>query len=133
MAPKLNVIGIVVADMAASLAFYRRLGLNVPEAEDKSPHVEHVLPGGLKLAWDTVDTIRSFDPGWTPPAGGSRVGLAFECDSPAEVDRVHAELVAAGHESHKAPWDAFWGQRYAIVHDPDGNGIDLYSASAAPN
>ncbi|MEV8510994.1 VOC family protein [Dactylosporangium sp. NPDC051484] len=127
MALRLNVIGIVVADMPRSLAFYRRLGLDVPEAEDKNPHVEHALPGGMKIAWDTVETIHSFDPGWAPPSGGARVALSFECDSPADVDRVHAELVAAGYASHKAPWDAFWGMRYAVVHDPDGNGVDLYA------
>ncbi|MEV6926796.1 VOC family protein [Dactylosporangium sp. NPDC051485] len=127
MALRLNVIGLVVADMARSLAFYRRLGLDVPASEDGNPHVEHVLSGSVKLAWDTVATIRSFDPEWTPPVGGGRMGLAFECDSPADVDKVHDELVAAGYDSHKAPWDAFWGQRYAVVHDPDGNGIELYA------
>ncbi|MFI5913652.1 VOC family protein [Dactylosporangium sp. NPDC051541] len=127
MGLRLNVIGIVVADMPRALAFYRRLGLDVPEAEDKAPHVEYVLGDGLKLAWDTVETIHSFDPGWVPPVGGGRIGLAFECDSPAEVDRMYSELVAAGHEGHKEPWDAFWGQRYAVVHDPDGNGVDLYA------
>lgn len=25
-----------------------------------------------------------------------------------------------------APWDAFWGQRYGILNDPDGNTIDLF-------
>jgi uncharacterized glyoxalase superfamily protein PhnB len=54
------------------------------------------------------------------------MGLAFACDSPAEVDKLYGELVAAGYEGHKEPWDAFWGMRYALVHDPDGNGVDLY-------
>ncbi|WP_433211365.1 VOC family protein [Dactylosporangium sp. CS-047395] len=125
---RLNVFGLVVADMPRALAFYRRLGLDVPEAEDKSPHVEHVLDGGVKLCWDTVETVRSFMPDWSPPTGGSRVGLAFECASPAEVDRVYGELVDAGHDGHKEPWDAFWGQRYAVLHDPDGNSVELYAA-----
>ncbi|MER7279912.1 VOC family protein [Dactylosporangium sp. NPDC000244] len=124
---RLNVFGLVVADMPRSLAFYRRLGLDVPAAEDASPHVEHVLDGGVKLTWDTVETIRSFDPEWTTPVGGNRMGLAFECESPAEVDKVYAELVAAGYAGHKEPWDAFWGMRYAVVHDPDGVGVDLYA------
>jgi catechol 2,3-dioxygenase-like lactoylglutathione lyase family enzyme len=130
MGLRLNVIGIVVADMPRSLGFYRRLGLDVPADEDKNPHVEHVLPGGIKLAWDTVETIHSFDPEWAPPVGGSPVALSFECGSPAEVDRVYGELVAAGHEGHKEPWDAFWGMRYAILHDPDGNSVDLFAALA---
>ncbi|MEV0967765.1 VOC family protein [Microtetraspora glauca] len=127
MAPTFNLIGLVVADMGAALAFYRRLGLDVPAEADSEPHVEATLPGGLRIAWDTVDTIRSFDPGWTPPGEGTRVSLAFACADPAEVDRVYDDLVKAGYDGHKEPWNAFWGQRYAIVHDPDGNGVDLFA------
>jgi catechol 2,3-dioxygenase-like lactoylglutathione lyase family enzyme len=126
MAATLGVIGVVVEDMARSLAFYRRLGLDVPDGAEREQHVEVGLPGGLKLAFDTVETIRSFDPSWTPASGSPRMGLAFACDSPAEVDKLYGELVAAGYEGHKEPWDAFWGMRYALVHDPDGNGVDLY-------
>ncbi len=127
MAPSLDLIGLVVADMAKSLAFYRRLGLDLPDAADSEPHVEVTLPGGLRLAWDTVETVRTFDPGWTPPSGSPRAGLAFLCDDPAEVDRVYRDLTQAGYEGHKEPWDAFWGQRYAVVHDPDGNSVDLFA------
>ena len=117
--------GIVVADMAASLAFYRRLGLDIPAQADREPHVEAPLGGGYSLVWDTVDVIHSFDPSWAPPTGGPGTALAFRCDSPAEVDRVYAELTGAGHHGQREPWDAFWGQRYATVHDPDGNAVDL--------
>jgi catechol 2,3-dioxygenase-like lactoylglutathione lyase family enzyme len=127
MPPSLNLVGLVVADMAAALAFYRHLGLEIPAAADAEPHVEVTLPGGLRLAWDTTDTIRSFDPGWSPPTGSPRVSLAFACADPGEVDSTFAALVAAGYEGHKQPWDAFWGQRYAIVHDPDGNSVDLFA------
>jgi catechol 2,3-dioxygenase-like lactoylglutathione lyase family enzyme len=123
------VIEIVVSDMAASLAFYRRLGLDVPAEADTEPHVDADLGGGLRIAWDTEDTIRSFDPGWTRPAkAGHRMALAFACDSPEEVDRSYADLTGAGYEGHLAPWDAFWGMRYAVVHDPDGTPIDLFAA-----
>src|SRR5688500_4776275 len=104
MAPRFDVVGVVVADMARSLAFYRSLGIDVPAEADAEPHVEVALPGGLRMAWDTEDTIRSFDPSWAPAEGGPRIGLAFACDSPAEVDEVHARLVAAGHRSHLEPW-----------------------------
>ena len=127
MTPRPDLIGLVVSDMKASLAFYRALGLELPAEADDQPHVELALPGGLRLAWDRVETIRSFDPSWSPPTGSHRVALAFACDSPAEVDETYNKLVAAGHEGHKAPWDAFWGQRYAIVHDPDGNAVDLFA------
>lgn len=128
MAPRFDLVGIVVTDMAASLAFYRLLGLTIPPDADAEGHVETTLPGGLRLAWDTVEVIRSFDPGWEAPAGGHGISLAFVCGSPAEVDAVYTALVEAGHHGHIAPWDAFWGQRYATVHDPDGNSVDLFAA-----
>jgi catechol 2,3-dioxygenase-like lactoylglutathione lyase family enzyme len=122
------VIELVVADMTRSMAFYRQLGFDLPAEADAESHVEAVLPGGLKVAWDTIDTIRSFDSSWTSPTGGHRIGLAFACDSPADVDGAYARLTAAGHEGHLPPWDAFWGMRYAVVHDPDGNPVDLFAA-----
>ncbi|MFG3497146.1 VOC family protein [Streptomyces sp. NPDC047928] len=126
-APRLDAIGLVVSDMAASLAFYRRLGVDVPDGAENAPHVEAALPGGTRLLWDTEEVIRSFDPGWTRPSGGDRLGLAFRCASPAEVDAVYEALVAAGHRGHLEPWDAVWGQRYAIVLDPDGCGVSLFA------
>lgn len=125
---RLDAIGIVVADMARSLDFYRRLGLAIPPEADAEAHVSLELPSGLRLMWDTVETVRSFDPAWAPPADGPGVSLAFLFDTPVEVDRTYAELVAAGFDGHRDPWDAFWGQRYATLRDPDGNGIDLFAA-----
>lgn len=126
MAPTLSHVEIVVSDMASSLAFYRRLGLDIDPKGDSEPHVEVELPGGIRLAFDSEEMIRSIEPGWTPPPPGQRRhALAFMCADPAEVDTVHAALVTAGYPSHKAPWDAFWGQRYAVVLDPDGNAVDL--------
>lgn len=126
------VVEIVVSDMATSLAFYRRLGLDVPADADHEPHVEVALPGGLRLAFDTEETIRSFDPSFVAPTA-SRMSLAFACDEPGEVDATYAALTAAGYEAGKKPWDAFWGMRYAVVHDPDGVGVDLFALlPAAP-
>jgi len=120
------VIEIVVADMASSLAFYRRLGLDIAAEADAEPHVDVDL-GGLHLAFDTRETILSFNPGWTPPAGGHGMALAFACETPAEVDAAYAELTGAGATGALEPWDAFWGMRYAVVHDPDGNPVDLFA------
>ena len=73
------------------------------------------------------ETATSIDPSWSRPSGGPGFALAFRCPDAASVDAVHDRVVALGHESHKAPWDAFWGQRYAIVHDPDGNSVELFA------
>lgn len=126
MPPRLDLIGIIVQDMAAALAFYRRLGFDIPAEADDEGHVE-ATTGGLRVAWDTVEVVHSFDPEWTPPVGGQRLGLAFLCDSPAEVDETYHGLIADGYQSRLEPWDAFWGQRYAVVRDPDGNPVDLFA------
>lgn len=125
--PQLDLIGIVVEDMTRALTFYRQLGLDLPADADAQPHVEMTLPGGLRLAWDTIDTVRSFDPDYQAPSGGPRIGLAFRLDTPADVDATYDKLAAAGYHGHKAPWDAPWGQRYALIHDPDGNSVDLFA------
>jgi catechol 2,3-dioxygenase-like lactoylglutathione lyase family enzyme len=124
---RMDAVGVVVSDMAKSLAFYRALGLAVPENAEDHPHVEVSLPGGLRLLLDTEETIRSFHPDWRPPERGARVGLAFALPGPAAVDAAYAELTAAGYHGELAPFDAFWGQRYAVVHDPDGTGVDLFA------
>ncbi|CAN5441974.1 VOC family protein [soil metagenome] len=124
---QLDVVEIVVADMATSLAFYRQLGFDLPAEADDEPHVEAALGGGLRLAWDTIETIRSFSE-FDAPSGSARMSLAFRCASPAEVDAAYAELVAGGGHGELEPFDAFWGQRYACLLDPDGNGIDVYAA-----
>jgi uncharacterized glyoxalase superfamily protein PhnB len=84
--------------------------------------------------WDVVDTIRSFRPDWEPPTGGGRrVAFAVQVDTPDEVDALYAELTSAGGTAGVAPWDAVWGQRYAVLDDPDGNEIDLYAPSQPPD
>ena len=124
---QVRVVEVVVSDMAASLAFYRRLGLDIPPESDGQPHVEAALGAGLRLAFDTEATIRSYDPSWSPPTGGHRVALAVACDDPDAVDAAFDELTRAGYHAHLAPWDAFWGMRYAVVHDPDGTPVDFFA------
>jgi uncharacterized glyoxalase superfamily protein PhnB len=123
--PRLNAIGIVAADLAESARFYRLLGLDVPDADG---HLDVQLGNGVRLMFDTEDVVRSFDAGWVR-VNGNQLGIAFECDSPAEVDEVYARVVEAGFPGRKEPWDAFWGQRYAQVSDPDGVPVDLYAPS----
>lgn len=127
MTPRLDLIGMVVEDMGRTVSFYRQLGLGFPDGAESEGHVEVVLSGGVRLAWDTAEVVRSFDPEWTPPTGSSPFALAFLVDSPAEVDALHTRLVAAGAQSHLEPFDAFWGQRYATVRDPDGYGVDIFA------
>jgi catechol 2,3-dioxygenase-like lactoylglutathione lyase family enzyme len=123
--PELNAVGIVTSDMARSIAFYRLLGLDVPETPGEG-HVDVLLPSGVRLMLDTEEVIRSFRADWERSTG-NQLSLALQCASPAEVDEVYAKVVAAGFHGEKEPWDAFWGQRYAQLADPDSVPVDLYA------
>ncbi len=127
--PQLNALGIVTSDMARSITFYRLLGLDVPETPEEG-HVDTYLPNGVRFMLDTEDVVRSFRPEWTRETG-NQVGLAFECESPEQVDEIYARVTTAGFHGEKEPWDAFWGQRYGQLQDPDGVPVDLYAALAA--
>lgn len=127
MSARFEAIGMVVSDMAASVAFYRRLGFAFPEGAEKQGHVEAELPGGLRFMMDTEEVVRSFHTEFEPPTGEGRTSIALRCDSPAEVDTLFGEMVDAGSRFEIEPWDAVWGQRYAVLLDPDGNGVDLFA------
>ena len=127
MTPVVDAIGIVVSDMATALAFYRLLGFDLPPEAGGEGHVEVRTSGGIRILFDTEEVIRSFDPRSTAPGRGGRIGLAFLCEDPASVDATAESIAAAGHVVHREPWDAFWGQRYAVVVDPDGNHVDLFA------
>lgn len=123
----LDMVGLVVDDIDRSLAFYRLLGIEVDRGE--GPYCETTLPNGLRLSWNDVEMIEQIDPHYVTPVG-QRVGLAFLCDSPADVDERYGRLVSAGYRGAREPWDAFWGQRYAQVEDPDGIVLDLFAPLA---
>ena len=126
---KFDAIGIIVTDMGEALAFYRLLGLDVPPDSDGQGHVEVEVAPGFRVMFDTVEVVQSFST-YEPAAGGRQVGFAFRCDSPAEVDSLFATVTGAGYRAKTDPFDAFWGQRYATVLDPDGNPVDLYAELA---
>jgi catechol 2,3-dioxygenase-like lactoylglutathione lyase family enzyme len=120
-------IDIVVADMARSLSFYRSLGLNAPDHDPDRPQVQIATPGGATLGLLLESMVREHYPDWVTPVG-QRVTFACRCDSPDELDAIYTRVEAAGFPGHKAPWDSFWGQRYAFLADPDGNRVDLFAA-----
>jgi uncharacterized glyoxalase superfamily protein PhnB len=127
--PRLDAIGIITADMTRSFEFYRLLGFDIPEGLELEPHAEITLPGGLRFMWDTVELMQSMEPEYThAPEHG--IG-AFLCASASEVDATYNRLLEAGFQGVKAPWDAFWGQRYAIARDPDGHKVDLFASLGA--
>ncbi len=124
---QLSAIGIVSKNIPESVRFYSLLGLVFEPCDKTTQHLESTLPNGLRLMLDSEELIQSMKPHWIKPKNSS-ISLAFECKSAKEVDEAYAKLIKAGFNAEKEPWDAFWGQRYAVVLDPDGNAIDLFAA-----
>lgn len=129
---KLNAIGIVAKNIKKSIEFYRLLGLNFPDFKEGEDHIEANTENGLRIMLDSQDLMKKLKPNWTEPVG-QRMTLAFECESPDQVDILYSKLEHAGFSGETKPWDAFWGQRYACVLDPDGNVVDLFAASNPTN
>jgi catechol 2,3-dioxygenase-like lactoylglutathione lyase family enzyme len=130
--PALGLINIVARDLRQSVAFYRLLGLSVAEVPfpEWAPH--HASGGtsnGVRVEFDSIAFAKQWNPGLDESKLGSATIAIFHVRSREEVDRVHARVTAAGHRSQKAPDDAFWGARYAIVEDPDGNAVGIMSPS----
>jgi predicted lactoylglutathione lyase len=127
----LGQINIVVRDMRTSLAFYRLLGLSIneiPIPEWAPHHASAVTSNGVQIEFDSL----AFAKQWNPVLDEAKLGSAtlpfFHVATREDVDRLHARVTAAGYRSQKAPEDAFWGARYAILEDPDGNAVGIMSA-----
>jgi catechol 2,3-dioxygenase-like lactoylglutathione lyase family enzyme len=122
----LDAIGIVSDDPTRAVAFYQLLGIELVKHSPDAEHYDASLPSGLRLMVDSVALIKSFDPAFEKTRGTGPV-LCFKQGSAAAVNALYDQITRAGHRGIKAPWDAFWGQRYACVADPDGNQIDLFA------
>jgi uncharacterized glyoxalase superfamily protein PhnB len=119
-------LNLVVADMAASLAFYRRLGIAAAEGQDAAAaHVQLRMPRGFSFELDTGESARLWHAGWRADPVGVSVVIGFSLPTCEAVDERYAELTSAGYVGRQPPYDAFWGARWAIVADPDGNDIGL--------
>ena len=122
--PQLDAIGIVSADLKATVRFYRLVGLQIPDSTED--HIDVATPGGVRIMFDALELIKQLDPDWAKPVGRP-IGLAFRCINAKEVDEVYGRITGAGFRGKAPPFDAFWGQRYATVLDPDGNAVDLFA------
>jgi catechol 2,3-dioxygenase-like lactoylglutathione lyase family enzyme len=132
--PAFDQINIVSADLEASVAFYRRLGVAIPDGNvyrtatgaHHASMEQSEATGNPALAVDSVAFARVWNTGWvrTPDLAG-RVVVGFRLPSRESVDRTYADLTAAGYQGLQVPHDAFWGARYAIVQDPDGVAVGL--------
>lgn len=123
--PFLDQLSLVVSDMEASVTFYRRLGLDIPDTDPafQAHHRSARLPGGVDLDFDSAEFARHWDVGWQ----SGRAVIGFKVSSRERVDSLYSDLTAFGYVGQQPPYDAFWGARYAIVEDPDGNAVGIMS------
>lgn len=130
MAPiRLDQVNLIVRDVEASRAFYARLGLDFGDEHDPVWSAHHVsaLHGGgtpLDVDLDSTSFAAQWNEGWS---GESGAVLGFKVDTRAEVDALVTALAAEGVAVQQDPYDAFWGARYAVVSDPDGNAVGIMS------
>lgn len=120
-----DAIGIAAKDVKQTIAFYEMLGLSFKECGEE--HFEATLPSGLRIMLDSYDLMKKVNPDWQEPVSPG-ITLCFLQENSTAVDEVFQRLVDSGANSVKEPWDAFWGQRYSSVLDPNGNQIDIFAS-----
>jgi predicted lactoylglutathione lyase len=126
-------VNLVAEDMGATVAFYNKLGLEIPDRAvwqtgTGAHHISVPTTSGVTIEFDSLALAQEYNSSWRSPSGPqSRVVLGFSLPSREAVDDLHAELSEAGHRTAQPPFDAFWGARYAIVEDPDGNQVGIMS------
>jgi catechol 2,3-dioxygenase-like lactoylglutathione lyase family enzyme len=126
MAIELDQINLVVGDMEAMAAFYGRLGLSFDSGmAEWAPHHRNTGgQGGVDVDLDSTAFASTWNRGWP---GGTGIVLGFRVPGRDEVDLLYEELTGAGYGGQQPPYDAFWGARFAVVADPDGNSVALMS------
>jgi catechol 2,3-dioxygenase-like lactoylglutathione lyase family enzyme len=134
--PTLNQLNIVSSNPEASIAFYRRLGLDIPDRQvwRTATGVHHVSAedAGIDFDLDSTAFAQLWNNGWRGRRDlAGRVVVGLHVATREEVDRLYGEMTAAGHRGLQEPCDAFWGARYAIVEDPDGIAVGLMSPKSA--
>jgi catechol 2,3-dioxygenase-like lactoylglutathione lyase family enzyme len=118
MDPRISLITLGVADLAASLAFYRD-GLGLPRRDGP----EGIAFFDLKGTWLSLYKREALAEDATVSAEGSGFRgftLAHNVASPEEVDALVKRAVDAGASLVKEPQKVFWGGYSGYFADPDG-------------
>jgi uncharacterized glyoxalase superfamily protein PhnB len=123
---KINAVGVVSSNLQSTIKFYSLLGFEFPEFKEEEQHIEPITsPGSTRLMIDSKELIKDLIN--ADPQPGNTSAFAIEFDSPQELDKTAEKIKEGGYKIVKEPWDAFWGQRYCVISDPDGFMIDLYA------
>ena len=137
--PIFNQLNIVSGNVAASIEFYRRLGVEIPQASvwRTQTGVHHASTkdaaneNALDLEFDSIAFARIWNAGWSGRDDlRGRMVIGFQVPSRDNVDALYADLTGAGYAGLQAPYDAFWGSRYTVVEDPDGVAVGFMSPVA---
>jgi len=126
---QLAMVVLEVRDLDVSIAFYRRLGLDVPDPVGGRPVTVHRMGSGVSLLLTTAFASR-YDPKFERPAGGYQQLLEFFVGDDTKVQNLWSALTEAGHHGRMAPMKTA-GPFAAMIDDPDGNVILLTSDEAA--
>jgi predicted lactoylglutathione lyase len=124
MTIRLDMVGLMVEDMAKSVEFYRRLGIEFPEGSESKQNCS-VKFGELTFFINTKELNARWDPVRTDATGGYRVLLEFYLKTREAVDAKYHEMIGYGYASHVEPYVTFFNMYFAMVQDPDGNTILL--------
>lgn len=114
MVMELNQVTLPATDLAASAAFYRKMGFEIIV---DSPHYARFK----SLVGDATFSVHAVDKTGEP----SKTIVYFEC---ASLDSQVAALQAKGIQFTQEPRDEPWLWREARLLDPAGNVICLYHA-----
>jgi catechol 2,3-dioxygenase-like lactoylglutathione lyase family enzyme len=134
--PTFNQINLVCGDMDASIAFYRRLGMEFPEARVwRTPtgghHAGAAGPSAdraIDFELDSTAFAQCWNTGWKDRIDlRGRIVIGFRLSTREDVDNMFRDMVAAGYRGLQEPYDALWGARYAVIEDPDGIAVGLMS------
>lgn len=122
-------VNLYSSDIEAGIRFYRDLlgfteTFRTPE-HGVPAHVEMTL-NGFVLGLGTVEAARVVH-GVEARPGTPAMAIVIWTD---DVDRAHERLVAAGVEAVQDPHDNGNGMRSALLHDPDGNLVEIVAKAA---
>ncbi len=120
MTPRINIVTLGVSDIAASRAFYQRLGLKASPAGNDD--VAFFDANGIVLGLFGHDAL-AHDAGLAAQAMPAfrGVSLAWNAADEAEVDAIMAHALACGATLMKPPEKVFWGGYSGYFADPDGH------------
>ncbi|WKZ29997.1 MAG: VOC family protein [Candidatus Dojkabacteria bacterium] len=120
----IDAVGVASSNLKETVRFYTLLGFTFESFAEDEQHLEPQHKNGARLMIDSKKLITEIL--GEEPRASNHSSFAIKYDSPEEVNKAAEAIAQAGFKIAKEPWDAFWGQRYCIVEDPDGYKIDLF-------